>query len=520
MSEELTPIAEMETESALPEVRRVENNPILVAERLTKGYHRVAVLDRVNFTPIAGAIHAIIGDHQAGKSTLLNLLSGFSSPDSGTIRWFGRPVTLETPADALALGIGMVHQTPTFIPTFSVGDNIILGSNDDGFPQFHRTPYRKIRTLANDYGLTVNPSASAHTLSRTEALHAEVVRLLYRELNLLLLDDPFARLHPRDHEAFRTTLRRLAEEGRTIIFATTDPTTAMKSADLISVLQNGQLSNPLVTGETSPIALYHAMTGHHKPPVAEQTSATLGAVILSTRHLSSPPMLSDITLDLRRGEILVLVGVPNSGQETLAEILTGVRPFTNGQLFIGSEEVYIPAQAESRRLGVAYLPPITHLHTLAEEMTVAENLALRSYHRLARGGMLFGDALNAHAQTLLDTYHIHTTPDTKVRDLSPTLKHRLLMARTLADDYQLLVALYPTRGLALNDALMVRRTLLTERGRGKAILLLTDDPHEAQNLADHIAVLQQGKLVATFDHDSPALATLTTLIEGTTNTAL
>lgn len=520
MSEEPIPLAEMEIESALPEARRAEPTPILVAEGLTKRYDRVAVLDKVRFTPTAGAIHAIIGDHQTGKSALLNLLSGFSTPDAGTIRWFGRPLTLQTPADALALGIGIVHQTPTFIPTLSVGDNIILGSTDDGFPQFRRTPYRTIRTLANDYGLTVNPSASIHTLSRTEALHAEVVRLLYRELNLLLLDDPFARLHPRDHEAFRNTLRRLAEEGKTILFTTTDPTTAIKSADLISVLHKGQLGSPIFARETNPIALYQFITGHHKSPVVERMAVMSGAVILSTRHLSDGSNLHDISLDLRRGEILAMVGVPGSGQETLADILTGVRPFISGQLFIGSEELYTPDQVESRRLGIAYLPPITHLHTLAEEMTVAENLALRSYHRLARGGMLLSNALNAHAQTLLDTYHIHTTPNSKVRDLSPTLKHRLLMARTLADDYQLLVALYPTRGLALNDALMVRRTLLAERGRGKAILLLTDDPHEAQNLADHIAVLQQGKLVATFDHDSPALATLTTLIEGTTNTAL
>lgn len=515
MSEELTPIVEMEMESALPEPKRAENTPILVAEGLTKRYDGIGVLDKVAFTPTVGAIHAIIGDHQTGKSTLLNLLSGFSTPDAGIIRWFGRPITLQTPADALALGIGIVHQVPTFVPTLSVGNNIILGTADDGFPQFHRTPYRKIRALANDYGLTVNPSVSVDSLSSTETLHAEVVRLLYRDLNLLLLDDPFARLHPRAHEAFRNTLRRLAEEGKTVLFTTTDPATAIKSADLISILQNGQLASPLFIGETNPTALLHAITGHHKPPVVERTPATLGAVVLSTRHLSATPTLHDATLDLRRGEILALVGVANSGQETLADILTGGYPFTGGQLFIGSEEVYVPHPSEARRLGVAYLPPITHLHTLAEEMTVAENLAMRSYQRLARGGMLFSSALNTHAQTLLDAHNIHTTPNTKVRDLSPTLKHRLLMARTLADDYQLLVALYPTRGLAIEDALMVRRTLLAERGRGKAVLLLTDDPHEAQNLADHIAVLQQGRIVSTFDRDNPALATLTTLMQGT-----
>jgi ABC-type uncharacterized transport system ATPase subunit len=494
MSEESAPITEIELEYLPPSPDVAEIAPTLMLDGLTKQYQGRQILNGVTFTPMLGTIHAILGDAQAGKSTLLNLLSGFSTPDAGTIRWFGRPVTLHTPADALALGIGIVHQNPTFISTLSVGENIILGTADDGFPQFHRTPYRKIRALADDYGLYVNPSARIDALSRTEALHAELLRLLYRELNFLLLDDPFARLHPRTHEAFCNTLRRLAEAGKTILFTTTDPTTAIRGADLILVLHQGEVGRPLFATETTPAALYHAMTGHHKPPTIERPPATLGAVVLSTRHLSAPPALHDATLDLRRGELLAVLGLPESGQETLADILVGVRPFTGGQLFIGSEELDGTSQGEAQRLGVAYLPPITHLHTLANDMTVAENLALRSYQRLARGGMLLSNALNTHAQELLDRYQINTTPDTKVRDLSPTTKHRLLMARALADDYQLLVALYPTRGIAPDDALTIRRTLLAERARGKAVLLLTDDPTEAQDLADQIAVLREGRI--------------------------
>ena len=295
MSEEPTPIAEMEIEYTVPVAHQVENSPILVAEGLVKHQTGNAVLDGATFTPTVGAIHAVVGDHQTGKSTLLNILSGFSTPDAGTIHWFGRPVTLQTPADALALGIGIVHQLPTFIPTLSVGENITLGTPDDGFPQFHRAPYRKIRTLADAYGLSVNPSSRVHTLSRTEALHAELLRLLYRELNFLLLDDPFVRLHPHAHEAFRTTLRRLAEEGKTILFTTTDPAIAVKNADLITVLRNGQLSPSLFAGDTNPTALYHAMTGQHKPPAVERMSATPGAVVLSTRHLSGFPALASLT---------------------------------------------------------------------------------------------------------------------------------------------------------------------------------------------------------------------------------
>jgi ABC-type uncharacterized transport system ATPase subunit len=254
----------------------------------------------------------------------------------------------------------------------------------------------------------------------------------------------------------------------------------------------------------------------------ERKPATLGAVMLSTRQLAAPPTLQQATLDIRRGELLAVVGLPDNGQEALADILVGVRPFTTGKLFIGSEEVQQSNEEEARRLGVAYLPPLTHLHTLAEEMTVAENLALRSYQQLARGGMLWGSTLNRHAESILERYQIQATPQTRVRDLTPTDKHQLLLARTTAQEYQLLVALYPTRGLALESALTLHRYLLAERARGKAILLLTDDAQEAQTLGDRIMVLRQGRIVAMFD---PPVSEISTLeihlqMEGTDNNTL
>lgn len=518
MSDDTAPIADIEDielELAPQGADEVESAPTLRLEGLTKRYGSTIALDDFSYTPQLGSIHAILGDHQAGKSTLLRLLAGFSQPDEGVIRWFGRPVTLAAPADALALGMGMVHQSPTLIPSLSVGENILLGTADDGFPSFRRTPYRKIRTLAESYGLNINPNATVATLSSTEALHAELLRLLYRHVDILLLDDPFARLHPHTHEAFRATLRRLVEEGKTIFITTTNPATALQSADFIVLLQAGKWLRTFTPQESSPPMLYHAMTGYSKPPIVERPPATLGAVVLSTRHLAAPPTLRDATLDVRRGELLAVVGLPDNGQEHLAAIVAGNTPFTNGQLFLGSEELYRTTPEDALRLGVAYLPPMSDNQTLAETMSVAENLALPFYRHLAQGGMLFGNTLNSHAREVLNAHALKIPPNSPVCDLSPTDKHRLRLARATAHEYQLLVALYPTRGIPLEEALTIRRILLAERARGKAILLLTDNPQEAQNLADRIAVIQQGRIIATFDHANPALATLATLIEGT-----
>jgi ABC-type uncharacterized transport system ATPase subunit len=511
MSEEATPIADLEIEYAPPELE-TESTPPLVIEGLSKRYQGVPALDDFTFTPAGGTVYAILGDHQAGKSTLLHLLSGFSTPDTGTIHWFGRPVTLTTPADALALGIGIVHQTSTLIPVFTVGENILLGTADDGFPQFYRTPFRRIRALAEQYGLLVNLSARIENLSRTEAFHTELLRLLYRDVNLFLLDDPFARLHPHTHEDFRATLRRIANEGKTVFFTTADPAIAHRSADVVLVLKAGQLVRTVAAHDSTAASLYHAMMGYSKIPTVEYAPATLGAVVLSTRHLSVSPALHDITLDLRRGELLAVVGLPESGQETLARSLLGQQPFSEGQLYLGSEQLFTLTPSEAHRLGIAHLPSITAMNTLMEERTVAENLALRSYKQLARGGVLSGNALNRYARELLHHFNMNTTPETQVRDLSPTLKHQLLLARATAEDYQLLVALYPTRGLALEQTLTLRRHLLAERARGKAILLLTDDPHEAQQSADRVMVIRQGRIVNTIERGTPALATLSTLI--------
>lgn len=512
MSDDIAPVTEIELDIAPPLPDEVESTPTLVLEGLTKQYGTTLALNDFSYDIRIGAVHAILGDHQAGKSTLLKLLSGFSDPDAGEIRWFGRPVHLHTPGDALALGIGIVHQTPTLIPTLSVGENILLGSAEDGFPQFYRTPYRNIRALADQYGVTVNPAARIDTLTRTEAFYAELLRLLYRDATLLLLDEPFARLHPGTHDAFHATLRQLAQQGKTILFTSTAPDSALQSADVIVVLQKGELVRSGNAQQSTASSLYHSMTGYAHPPTLEDSPATLGAVVLSTRHLSAPPVLHDITLDVRRGELLALVGLPESGQETLARILLGQQPFTEGQLFIGSDELTTPDQELSRQSGVTYLPPITQMNTLSDHLTVAENLALRSYRGLARGGWLSGNALSDHARQLLHTHQINTTPEARVRDLSPIIKHQLLLARATAEDYQLLVALYPTHELSIEHALNLRRHLLAERARGKAILLLTDDPYEAQQLADRVAILQRGHMVATIERHTPAFTTLPALI--------
>jgi ABC-type uncharacterized transport system ATPase subunit len=397
-----------------------------------------------------------------------------------------------------------------------VRSNILLGTDEEASAWARRAATTKIRQLARAYDLLVTPAASVHSLSDSEALHAELLRLLYRDLSILLLDDPFARLHPQDHVPFRTTLRQLADEGKTILYSTTRPDDALQCADHIIILKAGQMVRTTTPTQSTIPTLYHAITGLQQPPVAERPPSDLGAVVLSTRRLATEasltdPALRDITLDLRRGEMLAVVGLPHQGQRLLADILRGVQPQTAGEWFLGSDAVTDATIADALRQGIRFAPPLGDSTTFAGGMTIAENLVL---HQPKLQGWQAERRRADHARELLRLHAINATPCMRVRDLTAIEQHRLALARATAGEYRLLVALYPTRGVAVEQATAIRKHLLAERARGNAILLFTHDPHEAATLADHIAVLRDGGITATLERDNPQLALLPAMLTG------
>ncbi len=496
--------------------------PRLEIRALSKQRGDGLAIDAVSMLLNEGEIHVVVGENGAGKSTFLKCLSGYLAPDAGEICWYGRNVTLATPDDALALGIAMIHDDLPLIPTMTVAENITLGRDDDGpIILARRGLHDKIRALARDYDLSIDPRAYVNTLTPVERVRVQLLRFIHRNALVFLLDDILEWVPLHERASLYTTLRQLADMGKTILLATRHPEDALEIGNTITVLRYGKAIVTQDATQTTAGLLERAMTGDIKLPPLGKAPAPLGAVLLSTRHLSAnnhagQPILHNVTLDVRRGEILGIAGLPEQGQTLLAEVLTGYHHHTEGQLFIGSDDITDHSPDLAAFLGIHYIPPQRAALALAEGMTVAENLALKSYaiSPVATGIALWQRPLYDYAHQLLHATDTYLPLDAHVADLSPDDQQRLIVARETWVEHQLLIAVYPTHGLAPDHALAVRRALLRDRAEGRGVLLISDDSQELMALADRIAVMAKGQVIATLDTHATTVTTLNALING------
>jgi general nucleoside transport system ATP-binding protein len=475
--------------------------------RIRKTFSGVVANDDVSLDVEAGEIHALLGENGAGKTTLMNVLYGLYLADSGTITWKGEELRGHSPREAIERGIGMVHQHFMMVPTLTASQNITLGLKSDGHPFPNRRRLdRSILEISRTYGLDVDPVAPVSRLSVGEQQRVEIMKLLYRRAEILILDEPTAVLTPGETERFFSVLSRLRSEGHAVILITHRIPEVLQAADRIAVLRDGKKVADMAAREATPAELSRLTIGRElreavrtAAPQAGPAAAPgleLDSVALLERGLHS---LKEVSLRVNRGEILGIAGVDGNGQKELAECILGLRHLTAGTICLGGQRVDRMPVARRKKLGLAYVSDDRHRDGLVLPMDLAENLLLRDLatRRSGRPGLVDMRRYRREAEKAMAEYGIKATgPSAPSRLLSGGNQQKLVLARELAFEPSVIVASQPTRGLDVGATQFVRERLLERRAAGAAVLLVSADLDEILAISDRIAVMHRGSLSA------------------------
>ena len=500
---------------------------LLEMQQICKAFSGVYANDHVDLTVEKGEIHALLGENGAGKTTLMNILFGIYSADSGQILWKGEPVRFASPKDAIAAGIGMVQQHFSLVRKMTVLDNIILNLRDNRFVLDRKQARQRVCALAEKYGLTVDPDAQVGSLSVGEQQRVEILKALYRDVELLILDEPTGVLTPQETAQFFEVLRALQKEGYGIIIITHRMSEIMAISDRVTILRDGKKVAQLVTAETQPDELSRHMIGRElnesydvDTPPGEETLLSLEAISLPRKKKSHP--LHDITLELRRGEILGVAGVEGNGQKELAEIITGIQHPSQGRVVLDGQEIQRENVRQRYERGVVYISDDRLNDSLVTDMDMTENLMLRDYCRapFSHKGLLDRKAMLQTAKEKIQRYQVRSSGTsgeaTPVRLLSGGNQQKLIVAREIHDRAQVVVASQPTRGLDIGATEFVRDRLVEQRNAGKGVLLISADLEEIMALSDRIAVLFGGRIVGVLTRQEATVEKIGLLMGGIT----
>jgi simple sugar transport system ATP-binding protein len=470
---------------------------------ITKRFPGVTANDCVSLEIRRGEVHALLGENGAGKSTLMSVLSGLYAPDEGTILIEDRSVTFHSPAHALRHGIGMVYQHFMLVPTHTVAENIFLGHRD--LPLFFssRSLEGRVKEASERWGLTVEPGAKIWQLSVGEQQRVEILKVLMRGAEILILDEPTAVLTPQEASALFSTIRSLTAEGKCVVFISHKMDEVMDISNRITVLGKGRVVGARETAMTTKEELARMMVGKELLLRERRAPAPRGDMVLRIEGLSAlgdrgTPALRDVSLSLRAGEIMGLAGVAGNGQRELAAVLAGMRSCTSGKVFLGDEEVTNLSVSALIDRDVRFIPEDRMETGLAAALTCAENLALREFRRppLAKGPFLdYG-----LARRILDGKIEEFSISVPVRSapaglLSGGNLQKLILARELAGSPRLILALYPTRGLDIGATRFVHECLFKAAEQGAAILLVSEDLDEISDVCNTAAVICRGRIV-------------------------
>lgn len=500
---------------------------LLEMQQICKAFSGVYANDHVDLTVEKGEIHALLGENGAGKTTLMNILFGIYSADSGQILWKGEPVRFASPKDAIAAGIGMVQQHFSLVRKMTVLDNIILNLRDNRFVLDRKQARQRVCALAEKYGLTVDPDAQVGSLSVGEQQRMEILKALYRDVELLILDEPTGVLTPQETAQFFEVLRALQKEGYGIIIITHRMSEIMAISDRVTILRDGKKVAQLVTAETQPDELSRHMIGRElnesydvDTPPGEETLLSLEAISLPRKKKGHP--LHDITLELRRGEILGVAGVEGNGQKELAEIITGIQHPSQGRVVLDGQEIQRENVRQRYERGVVYISDDRLNDSLVTDMDMTENLMLRDYCRapFSHKGLLDRKAMLQTAKEKIQRYQVRSSGTsgeaTPVRLLSGGNQQKLIVAREIHDRAQVVVASQPTRGLDIGATEFVRDRLVEQRNAGKGVLLISADLEEIMALSDRIAVLFGGRIVGVLTRQEATVEKIGLLMGGIT----
>jgi general nucleoside transport system ATP-binding protein len=475
--------------------------PAFAMKKIVKRFPGVVANREVDFTVEAGEIHALLGENGAGKSTLMQIFYGFHSMDSGEILVDDKPVAITSPKDAIALGIGMVHQEFMLVRRFSVVENVVLGMEKLDL----RQAADRLRSLSEQHHLAIDPHAQVQHLPIGVQQRVEILKLLYRNARLLILDEPTAVLTTHEKDQLFTVLRGLRAQGRSIVIVTHKLQEILELADRVTVMRDGRVVGAVSTQQTSEQELARLMVGRdvslraHRAPV-ERGRAVLRVEGLRVRDDVGQEKVCGVSLEVHAGEILGIAGVDGNGQSQLAEAIMHLRPAHQGHVFLDDRKVTRLPVAQHRALGLSYVPADRRHAGSITDLSIADNAILGSQRKRTRGMLLDRRGIREHAEGLMARFAVRAaTPNAIAGKLSGGNLQKLILGREILQDAPAMVVEQPTRGLDVGAVEAVWLELLRERERGKAILLISAELEELMNLCDRIAVMFEGRIAGILD---------------------
>jgi ABC-type uncharacterized transport system ATPase subunit len=483
--------------------------PALEMRGITKRYPGVVANDGIDLEIRPGEIHALLGENGAGKTTLMNVLYGLAKPDEGEILMDGQPVALSGPTDAIARGISMVHQHFMLVPVLTVAENIVLGEETMANPLFldRKEASKRIVELGHRFGFEVDPDAKVGSLSVGWQQRVEILKALYRDAKILVLDEPTAVLTPQETEEIFAVLRGLAAAGHSIVFISHKLYEVLEIADRITVIRRGKVVGQRVPSETDEEDLAELMVGREVSLVVDRGESHPGDVALQVAGLvvkddRGREVVHGVDLEVRSGEILGIAGVAGNGQDELVETLVGLRKPVAGTVSLEGTDITGKGARDISESGVAYVPADRHRFGLVLSFPIADNMVLTSYHRAPYSrGMLRNDAaIDRTAEERIKAFDVRTpSASAKAATLSGGNQQKVVVAREFERDLRLLVLDQPTRGLDVGSIEFIHRQAIAKRDDGTAILLVSAELDEVLELSDRVAVMYRGKIVAVMD---------------------
>jgi len=478
-------------------------DPAVELRGITKRFPGTLANDAVDLTVHRGEIHALMGENGAGKSTLMSILYGMERADAGSIRIDGREVTFGDPSAAMAAGLGMVHQSFKLFDSLTVAENVVYAAEPRRFGLVDRAAARRrVRELAEEHGLAVDPDARVGDLPVGLRQRVEILKLLHRGARTLILDEPTAVLTPAEADALFAVLKSLAAQGRTVILVTHKLREVLEGSDNVTVLRDGRVVARLVTTETSADEIAAAMTGRAIELDRVHAPGTPADVVLAVTDLTTDSV-HGVGLTVHAGEIVGIAGVAGNGQSELIEALAGLRQVTAGQVSLKGQDITHASATERRAQGLAYVPEDRHAVGTAPAASVADNLAM-GHHRttLSTKGLLPPAAVRAHAGRLIERFGIKAgTPEAPASALSGGNLQKLLIGRELAHEAPLLLVEQPTRGVDIGAIQNIHDQIVAYRDAGHAVLLVSAELSEIRGLADRVLVMYEGRVTAAYTKD-------------------
>ena len=487
------------------------NDYIIEMRHITKVFPGIVANDDVTLTLRRGEIHALLGENGAGKSTLMSVLFGLYQPEGGEILKNGEVVKIHDPNDATALGIGMVHQHFKLIDVFTVLDNIILGAETTklGFIQ-RKEARKKVEELSEKYGLKVDLDAKVEDITVGMQQRVEILKMLYRDNEILIFDEPTAVLTPQEIDELMATMKEFAREGKSILFISHKLNEIMAVADRVTVLRKGKCIGTVNTCDTNKQELSNMMVGRPVQLVIDKTPAHPGEEILHVEdlcvlsHLHKRNAVDHVSFNVRAGEIVCIAGIDGNGQTELVYGLTGLEPVKDGKILFCGEDITHMSIRKRSLLGMSHIPEDRHKHGLVLDYPLEYNMILQRYFEprfTDKAGFLRRKNIRAYAERLIEQYDVRSGQGaaTIARSMSGGNQQKAIIAREIDDDPQLLVAVQPTRGLDVGAIEYIHKQLVAQRDAGKAVLLVSLELDEVLDVPDRILVMYEGEIVGELD---------------------